>query len=154
MSNLLRISEAASLSMHATVLLAASPDRALTTSQIATVLGVSEAHLSKVLQRLGRAGLVRSTRGPKGGFSLTRPSDQVTLLEVYEAIEGVVVPANCLFDTAMCRSDKCILGGLVGEVNDRVRDYLARTKLSDLTDVVGGLIAAAVGEADEGQRGL
>jgi len=148
MTNLLRVSEAASLAMHATVLLAASPDRALTTSQIATVLGVSEAHLSKVLQRLGRAGLVRSTRGPRGGFSLTRPSDQITLLEVYEAIEGIVVPATCLFDTAICRGDRCILGGLIAEVNDHVRDYLGRTRLSDVTDVVSGLIAAAVAAAD------
>lgn len=148
MTNLLRISEAASLAMHATVLLAANPDRALTTGQIATVLGVSEAHLSKVLQRLGRAGLVRSTRGPRGGFSLTRPSDQMTLLEVYEAIEGIVVPATCLFDTAICRGDRCILGGLIGEVNDHVRDYLGRTRLSDVSDVVADLVSAALAAND------
>lgn len=148
MTNLLRVSEAASLAMHATVLLAASRDRALTTSQIAAMLGVSEAHLSKVLQRLGRAGLVRSTRGPKGGFALTRPSDQITLLEVYEAIEGIVVPATCLFDTAICRGDRCILGGLIAEVNHHVRDYLARTSLSDVSDVVSDLVAAALVEID------
>jgi len=153
MTNLLRVSEAASLAMHATVLLAASGDRALTTGQIAAVLGVSEAHLSKVLQRLGRAGLVRSTRGPKGGFSLTRSGEQITLLEVYEAIEGIVVPATCLFDTAICRGDRCILGGLIAEVNDHVRDYLGRTRLADVSDVVAELVAAALAETDAKQVG-
>jgi len=88
MPGVLRISEAASLGMHAMVLLASDRGRVLSAHEVAARLNASEAHLSKVMQRLGRAGLVQSVRGPRGGFSLARSPDAVTLLEVYEAALG------------------------------------------------------------------
>ncbi|MCP4900046.1 MAG: Rrf2 family transcriptional regulator, partial [bacterium] len=96
MPTMLRISEAASLGIHAMGLLAIHPDRSLSARTIAEKFSVSEAHLSKVLQRLTKVGLLASTRGPKGGFSLTRDPETVTLLEVFEAIEGPVEPTDCL----------------------------------------------------------
>ena len=133
MANMLKISEAASLAMHTMVLLAANPERVISTRETAETLGVSEAHLSKVLQRLTRAGLVESTRGPKGGFRPSRPTDEITLLDVYESIEGRLVPKTCLFGEPICNGSACILGQLLGTVNTTIADYLRGTKLSDLT---------------------
>ena len=138
MSSMLKISEAASLALHSTVLLAANPDEMLPTREIASRLHVSEAHLSKVLQRLSRAGLVRSVRGPKGGFRLAKPADEIVLLHVYEAVEGVLAPNKCLFEAPICDGDECILGGLLEIVDRQVRDHLAKTKLSELTSVYRG----------------
>jgi Rrf2 family protein len=135
MSSILRISEAASLALHSMVLLAASPDRLIPTREIASGLHVSEAHLSKVLQRLARVGLVKSTRGPKGGFMLGKAGDEVSLLDVYESIEGPLMPTKCLFDAQICGGEKCILGGLLETVDKQVREYLAETRLSELTSV-------------------
>jgi hypothetical protein len=61
---------------------------------------ISEAHLAKVLQRLVKAELLRSVRGPRGGFILTRAPESVTLLEVFEAvINGSQCEARfCLVD--------------------------------------------------------
>jgi DNA-binding IscR family transcriptional regulator len=64
MSNILKISEAASLALHTTVILAANPNRLVSTKKLASQLHASEAHLSKVLQRLEKADIVNSTRGP------------------------------------------------------------------------------------------
>ncbi|MCF8044104.1 MAG: Rrf2 family transcriptional regulator, partial [Desulfarculaceae bacterium] len=72
MQQLLKISEAASLALHTMGLLASRPGEQVPTRELAARLKVSEAHLAKVMQRLGRAGLVRSQRGPKGGFALER----------------------------------------------------------------------------------
>ena len=135
MSSVLKISEAASLALHSTVLLAANPGEMISTRDIAYRLHVSEAHLSKVLQRLARDGLVRSIRGPKGGFRLGKPAHEITLLHVYESIEGPLIPSKCLFENSICTGSMCILGGLLETVDRQVRDYLAKTKLSDLTRV-------------------
>ncbi len=131
--NSLRISEAASLGLHTMALLAAYPTQTLSTKDIATTLRVSEAHLAKILQRLGRAGLVSSQRGPKGGFSLALPGDQITLLDVYQAVEGALEPPGCLLGTPACNGN-CILGGLLHKMGQEVRDYFSRNKLSDFSD--------------------
>jgi len=132
--NLLRISEAASLAMHTMALLAANRGRLLSTRRIARRLRASQAHLSKVLQRLTRAGLVEPVRGPKGGFRLSDDPDTITLLQVYEAIEGPLEPTDCLLDIRLCKGNgrRCLLGNLLQVVNRRVRERLAQTRLSEI----------------------
>ncbi len=128
----LRISEAASLGMHAMGLLSTRNHIPMSARVAADRLGVSEAHLSKVLQRLARVGLLRSTRGPKGGFSLTRDPATVSLLEVFEAIEGPVQPAACLFGIPLCDGASCVLGKVIVDVNNTLFEYLAEKTLADI----------------------
>jgi len=135
LSNVLRMSEAASLGLHAMVLLAADSQKEISTRQIASKLQASEAHLSKVLQRLAKVGLVASTRGPRGGFGLARKGDEITLLDVYEAIDGPLVANNCLLGTRICGGERCILGDLLEKVDRQVREYMATTRLNELTNV-------------------
>ncbi|MFC1682692.1 RrF2 family transcriptional regulator [Candidatus Zixiibacteriota bacterium] len=135
MSKMLKISEAASLALHGMVFLAARPDRLVSIKEMAKVLSVSEAHLSKVFQRLARVGLVKSNRGPRGGFTLGRLGNKITLLQVYEAIEGPLECTSCLFDRPICDNNKCIFGDLLEVTNNRYRAYLDGMKLSEVTDV-------------------
>ncbi len=137
MSNLLRISEAATLALHAATMLAAYPDQRRSTREIAKILGASQNHLSKVMQRLAKAGLVSSTRGPDGGFELARPAQEISLLQVYEAIEGPLESCSCLLGEPICNG-RCILGGLTEEINERVSQYLSETTLDSLTGVYTG----------------
>ena len=88
MANLVRISESASLSLHAAALLARRADERVPNQEIAAALHASEHHLAKVMQQLVRAGVTRSTRGPKGGFQLSQSSEKITLLQLFEAVEG------------------------------------------------------------------
>ena len=134
MSGVLKISEAASLALHSMALLSTNPEKSVTTREIAAKFQISEAHLSKVLQRLAKAGLVRSTRGPKGGFVMNKPPDEITLLDVYEVIEGPFVSCRCLLSSPVCNGDLCILGGILGSVDEQIKEYLAETKLSKLAD--------------------
>ena len=76
--------------------LASRPAGRVSAAELAATLKVSEAHLAKVMQRLGKAALVRSARGPKGGFQLPAGRSSVTLLDVYEAIDGPFRPDECL----------------------------------------------------------
>lgn len=131
MPNALRISEAASLAMHTVVYLAARPEELASVGVIAGTLGASEAHLSKVMQRLAHGGIVRSIRGPKGGFALQRPADNLTLLEVYECIEGPLTASHCLLGKPVC-TGQCILGNMMHSVNAEVREYLSSHRISQL----------------------
>jgi len=114
------------------VLLAANPDRRFSNRDIATKLSISEAHLSKVLQRLGKLDFVNAIRGPNGGFKLGTRRKQVTLLDIYEAIEGPLGLNDCLSSTSLCRGEECIFGDLLVKINTLTRKYLEETALTDL----------------------
>lgn len=139
MAHLTRISEAASMALHAMVLLAAKNGPPASTKELAGLMHGSEAHLSKVLQRLARAGLAVSGRGPKGGFTLARPAREISLLSVFEAIEGPLEETRCLLDKPLCNG-RCILGGLLSEVDRRASQYLSEKTLADFAGVFQGAI--------------
>ncbi len=136
MSEVLKISEAVSLAIHAMMVLSGRVEgQTLPVSHIAEFLGVSRAHLAKVFQRLSKAGLVRSTRGPAGGFALTRPASDITLLEVFETMEGPLEETRCLLDKPVCDGKTCcMLGSLLHDVHKRVYDHMAGTTLDELCD--------------------
>ena len=135
MGTVLRISDAASLALHTMVLLTGRRERVFSTRSIASRLKVSEAHLSKVLQRLSRAGLTHSVRGPRGGFTATEKCSGTTMLEVFEAIEGPLTPPGCLLSTPVCggREEDCMFAGLLDEISGELRSHMANTPLAKLT---------------------
>ena len=135
MAKLLKISEAATMALHSMVLLARDPDRMLTTQEMADEIHVSANHLAKVMQRLSKDGLASATRGPHGGFMLGKRPSSINLLSIYEAIEGPLEKSNCLLEVPVCGGTHCILGGLIAGLHQQVRDYLKKTRLSDLDDV-------------------
>jgi len=134
MAGLWRISEAASLALHAMAFVAAEPERRATTHEIAAAFGVSEHHLAKVHRRLVRAGLLEASRGPHGGVRLARPPEQITLMQVYQVIEGPPETGPCQLGHPSCGRQACIFGGLVSSVNRQVRDYLEGTTLDRLVE--------------------
>ncbi len=132
MESILRISEAASLAIHAVMLIAQAPEeRPVTVPALAEELGVSKAHLSKVLQELTKRGIVHSKRGPGGGYTLAKESGDLTLLDVYEAVEGPFPSGACLLGRPVCHG-KCLFGGMLGTLNNQVRTLLAESHLSAL----------------------
>lgn len=134
MPSLLRLSEAASLALHTMALMAQDDEKKFSTKEIAATLQRSENHLSKVLQRLTRAGCIVSTRGPLGGFQLSGGWEERTFLDIYEVIEGPVDANPCIAGTPVCNRTQCILGGLTESVNRQFVDYMSRTRLKDLVE--------------------
>jgi Rrf2 family protein len=89
--------------------------------------------LRKIFQTLVRAGLLHSVRGAKGGFSMGRPADTITVLEVIEAIEGPIALQPCLDEPDDCAYlPGCALCGLWGEAQEGLRAVLARRTLAEL----------------------
>ena len=132
MASIIQISEAASLALHSMVLLAASPGKSLTVKEITARTGVSEAHLSKVMQRLAKAGLVKSTRGPKGGFLLGGNGLSTSLLSIFESVEGPVADSGCLLPSTECPFRDCLFGGLLGRMTAEFKEYMKNKTLGDM----------------------
>jgi Rrf2 family protein len=85
----MKISEGVEWGAHCLVLLAALPPQVIVPARaMAEYHGISEAYLVKHLQAMATAGLVESMPGPKGGYRLVRAPEQITMLDVVEAIEG------------------------------------------------------------------
>ena len=132
MASIIQISEAASLALHSMVLLAASPERPLTVKDITARTGVSEAHLSKVMQRLAKAGLVKSTRGPKGGFVMGDNGLSISLLAIFEALEGPVADNACLLPLKECPFRDCLFDGLLSRMTAEFKAYMKTKTLGDM----------------------
>ena len=148
MNNVLRISESVSLGLHTMALLSREPKRRLANMTIATELHASQHTLAKVLSSLAHAGLVHSLRGPRGGFRLARGPEAISLLEVYEAINGPLSDSSCLLGDPICDGTGCVLGGLLQSVAEQVGKYLSETTLEDLRTcaAVRSRVSSSVGD--------
>ena len=123
MSKIVTLSEAASIALHGIILVAKS-DKLINVVQIAEATSSSKHHVAKVFQRLVKEKFVNSHRGPSGGFSLNRKPEEITLLEIYEAIEGKIELTQCPLDKQICPFDKCILNNVTKDMTIQYRDYL------------------------------
>ena len=134
-----KISEAVTLALHTMVLLEYHSNSKLSTKEIAEIYEVSENHLSKVLQRLTKVGLVKSSRGPKGGVVLARQGGKITLLEIYEAFEGPIQVEQCLLDSYVCKKRSCLFGNLLVDLNKQVKQYLQEKTIAHVKNMCEGL---------------
>ncbi len=130
MAKLVHFSEAASLALHAMVLIAKS-ENMVNVNSVAEEMGASRNHLAKVLQQLVKHGYLKSVRGPSGGFVLSKPAGQMTILEIYEAIEGRIDVPECPLDRQICPFNKCLMNGLVTDVTLQFKKYFGEQTLED-----------------------
>jgi Rrf2 family protein len=84
----MRLSARADYALRATIEIATISDSHVTAEQVARAQHIPVKFLETILTQLRRAGLVRSQRGPDGGFWLARPADEITLADIIRAIDG------------------------------------------------------------------
>ncbi len=128
---ILNMSQGAVLGLHAVMCLSKSDGQPVTTQEAAELLKVSPAHLSKIFQRLGKAGLVKALRGPSGGYLLQKAPSAIRLRDVFEALEGPFPMNRCLLSRPRCAWDKCMLGTMLQDVHQIVARQFEK-RLSDL----------------------
>lgn len=102
-----RLSRAAEYSIRGVLYLAGKGEGEIAgIEEIARATDVPSAYLAKLFQTLGKHGFVRSIRGPEGGFTLTKLPEEISVLEVIEAIEGPIFFNECLIHEGSCPRDK------------------------------------------------
>ncbi len=103
---------------------------------VASRQGLSERYLGQVFILLRHAGLVRSARGAKGGFMLSRPPEAIAVLEVVEACLGDLSMVECVRNRDFCeRTDGCAARLVWEEVTRSMREVLAGRTLADLAEM-------------------
>lgn len=107
----MQITRQADYAMRAVMYLAKlGPDRKAATSQIAQEQQIPPSFLAKIVSQLSVAGLLQTSRGARGGVSLARPPEEISFLEVVEAIDGPILINECVIDSGSCTfGDTCVL---------------------------------------------
>lgn len=106
----MRLTTFSDYALRVLIYLAAAPETRSTIADIAGAFGISEHHLVKVVQLLGREGILLNTRGRKGGVQLARPPGEINVGKVLRLTEGGDLPAEC-FDP---ETNACVLAGGCG----------------------------------------
>lgn len=101
-------------------------------SEIAAAAEVPQSFLAKIFQSFAKLGLVHSSRGTGGGFTLARHPSAITLREVVEAVEGPILPNRCLLGPPCERGGGCLVHGVWKEVQSKVVGILEEVTIESL----------------------
>lgn len=126
------LSQSVEYALRAVVHLASVAPEARTTEQIATVTLVPRAYLSKVLQALARGGVVQSQRGLGGGMSLVKKPDELTILEVVNAVEPIQRIRTCPLGLAAHGTHLCPLHRRVDNALALMEQAFEQTTLAEV----------------------
>lgn len=96
---------------------------------------ISEKYLEQIVIPMVKAGLVRSVRGKRGGYLLTRAPEEYTVGDILRPLEGDLAPVECVADPDCCeRSGSCATALLWREIHEAVSGVVDRTTLRDLLE--------------------
>jgi Rrf2 family protein len=133
------LSHSADYALRAVLYLAARDvDRLVPANEIAESLKVPQRYLGKVLNTLAHAGTLHSTRGPRGGFRLTRPASELTLAEVIAPFDAVGEPLQCLLHHRRCSEpEECAAHHEWQNVGVQMREFFNRMTVAGLLSTNG-----------------
>jgi FeS assembly SUF system regulator len=101
--------------------------------------------MAKVLQRLVRSGLLVSTQGTRGGYTLSRASESISVADVIEAIDGPFTVTACSSDKQACdQYGKCSVRGPLWQIRERIVQTLGMVSLADMAAEQESIFAAPV----------
>jgi Rrf2 family protein len=131
----MKLSRASSYALHAMEYLAThEQQKSVASHDIADAKQIPEGFLLKVLRPLVSAQVLRSVKGPNGGYRLARPANKITMLEVIEAVDGTI-RGNAPLSQDSSRDDGDLdprLAEVCEQIAEMIRKRLAKVKVSDL----------------------
>jgi Rrf2 family protein len=110
-------------------------DTSLSAKDIAEAYHIPPQLLAKILQRLAKVGILRSHAGMNGGYSLLKPSREISAFEVIHAIDGPLFITSCGPSHSGCDlTDSCTIKEPLARVNDSISGLLRSISIADLAD--------------------
>ncbi len=131
----MQITHQADYAMRAVMYLARlAPGEKVPTSQISDEYRIPPAFLMKIVAQLAISGLIRTSRGAKGGVALARPAEEISVLEVLEAIDGPVALNQCANDPESCPlSEDCTMQHFWHDISSDLVEHLRSTTFAQLS---------------------
>ncbi len=120
------------------ITLTEAPEGVMTSGKIARIAQVPTDYAVKVLQTLGRAGLLQAQRGRGGGFRLTCDVSKTSLLEVVNAIEPIDRIRSCPMEVEAHQDGLCPLHRCLDEIGSQLEDRLRAITLENVVSEAGG----------------
>ena len=121
----------------------------VTVAELAAAQHLSHCYLEQLFGRMRRAGLVRSARGPGGGYRLARPASQITVADVIAAAEETMRTTRCIPGGPACDAappgERCLTHALWEALSTQIARFLGSITLADVVDgtVTAGEIETA-----------
>jgi len=129
----MQITRQADYAVRAVLYLARNGDQRTATSMIAEKQRIPPSFLAKIVSQLSIAGLLHTSRGARGGVSLARAPQEITLLEVIEAIDGPIQLNECVGDSGACSfDDDCPLRPVWCDAQEQLVNKLKGTNFADM----------------------
>jgi Rrf2 family protein len=135
---MLKLSKKADYGLMAMKHLAEHAERgAMSAKDVAESYGIPQELLAKILQRLAKAGLVKSLYGSNGGYTLARDPQLISAFEVIKAIDGPLFITSCVTVRGECgQSDRCTIREPLRKVNQSIEDVLKGITISAMKEEV------------------
>lgn len=109
------------------------PDQWIQAHDIAAMTGLPKPYLSKILHAMGKAGLLKTKRGYRGGVRLARPADQVTLLDVASAVTLPDERPQCILGMKECSEEKsCPMHNFWKQMREQLQQQLSKLTLAEV----------------------
>ncbi len=124
----------------------------ITLADISQRQGISLSYLEQLFSKLRKNGLVDSTRGPGGGYRLSRGANDIAVADVITAVDEKLETTRC-GGLGNCQNDKqCLTHELWAELSDRIHDFLMGISLGQLVEREGIQEVAARQESEQQQQ--
>jgi Rrf2 family transcriptional regulator, iron-sulfur cluster assembly transcription factor len=95
---------------------------------------ISLTYLEQLFVKLRRGQIVKSVRGPGGGYLLARPAKEIQVDEIIDSVEESLVPVACMDQKHGCVcEDHCVTHNVWHGLGEKIRDFLASITLEELT---------------------
>lgn len=128
-------------------LLARRPESVLSAAELATQARLEAPTVSKLLKSLAQGGLVRATRGARGGYRLAKPATRISVADIIRAMEGPIGVTECASHRGSCDHEShCGVSGNWRRISEVVEASLSGISLADMSaggPIPGGLNSSA-----------
>ena len=115
------------------ILAEATPGSLVSVHYLAETEKIPEDLLHKIMQSLGRAKLVRATRGRTGGFRLAKSAEKITVLQVLEVLQGPFAVNRCFLNSDRCiRQEVCWLREKLVSMQEELMAFFSGVSIADL----------------------
>jgi len=129
------LSKTTSYAIRIMIFMASHEEKEFSALHLYEELKIPERYLRRLLTKLSKEGLIKSTQGRNGGYSLAKPTESIFLSDIIDTVEGIESLHFCILGVKDCRRvDKCVMHDMWGDVKAKMLSTFSTTSLNDLKE--------------------